>query len=43
MENEGSKKPDVPQKPTPAAKIKVGELYSAQFTDGIFYRAKVLK
>lgn len=31
------------QKPTPAAKIKVGDLYSAQFTDGIYYRAKVLK
>lgn len=43
FESEGSKKPEVNQKPTPAAKVKVGDLCSAQFTDGIYYRAKVLK
>lgn len=43
MENEGCKKPDVPQKPNLATSYKVGEIVLAQFTDGIYYRAKVLK
>lgn len=43
MDNEGSKKPEISQKPTPASKIKVGDIVSAQFTDGVYYRARVLK
>lgn len=43
MENEGCKKPDVPQKPALATNYKVGDIVNAQFTDGVYYRAKVLK
>ena len=43
MESEGSKKPEISQKPVPASKIKVGDIVSAQFTDGVYYRARVLK
>lgn len=33
----------MPQKPAQATGYKVGDLVNAQFTDGVYYRAKVLK
>jgi hypothetical protein len=43
LESENCKKPEVPQNPPMATGVKVGEVYLAQFTDGVYYRARIVK
>lgn len=43
LEHTGCKKPDVPQKPSPAQNVVLNELYAVKFTDDVYYRGKIVK